>query len=250
MAGDGEPGPLLAVHQTDIDQGVLADLHQHAYHLLAWSATATVRIHAGSRDWLVPPTHALWVPAGCSHSGEVVRPGRGYGILLDPARCSISWSEPTGVRITPLVRELIRHLDQRSAGSRSAAESLLLGLLEPVTSTTFHVPLPTDPRVRSIAEALVSDPADGRDLAAWAVRANSSVRTLTRLFTAETGMPFAQWRAHVRVRAAVMRLARGDPVELTARAVGYRKPAAFSEAFRRITGQHPALYRGTDQSAE
>jgi hypothetical protein len=62
--------------------------------------------------------------------------------------------------------------------------------------------------------------------------------TLSRLFRAETGLSFATWRAHVRVRAAVPLLAGGTSVSATARAVGYRKPSAF----RRVTGQTPGTY--------
>ena len=298
-AEDGSAPPLLVLG-TDMDRGVLADLHQHADHLLLWSATATVRVHAADRDWLVPPTHALWMPAGCSHAGDVLRPGRSYGVLLDAARCPVSWSGPTGVLMTPLLRELVLHLapgpvgtgpagtnsagtgpisnrpvsnrpdggtpagssarGSSAAGSsaglvrvpgdssatRRAAEALLLELLEPAPSTAFHVPRPSDPRAGAIADALIANPADQRDLATWASSTNTSVRTITRLFVGETGMTFAQWRLHARVQAAVTRLARGASVESAARAVGYRKPAAFSEAFRRVTGQHPALYRGDD----
>ena len=253
---DNSSTPPLLVLGTDMDRGVLTDLHQHADHLLMWSATATVRIHTAQRDWLVPPTHALWVPAGCSHAGDVLRPGRSYGVLLDTARCPVSWTEPTGVLMTPLLRELVRHLalltaehTERarvpdSSATRPAAESLLLALLEPTPSTAFHVPSPSDPRVKTIADVLLADPADQRDLATWASHTHTSVRTITRLFTAETGMTFAQWRLHARVQAAITYLAQGASVEAAARAVGYRKPAAFSEAFRRVTGQHPILYRG------
>ncbi|WP_238589326.1 helix-turn-helix domain-containing protein [Pseudonocardia sp. HH130629-09] len=60
------------------------------------------------------------------------------------------------------------------------------------------------------------------------------------MFRAETGMTFAQWRTHARVRAALVLLARGTSVGATARAVGYRKPGAFAEAFRRVTGRAPS----------
>jgi AraC-like DNA-binding protein len=230
--------------RADFDRAVLVEQHDHADHLIAWSAAATVSIRTGSRDWIVPPTHGLWVPAGCPHSVQVSRPGHGYAVLLRPDRCPSAWTEPTGVLITPLIRELIIHLDRHPEQTPESrfAESLLLALLEPVPTAMFHVPLPQDRRLRRIADALVADPADGRDLAAWASDAGSSVRTLTRLFARETGMTFAQWRTLVRVRAALACLARGVSIGATARAVGYHKPGAFSETFRRITGQHPRAY--------
>ena len=240
----GARPPLLVTVRTDLDRGMLAEQHQHSNHLIAWSASATVSLRTGIRDWLVPPTHGLWVPADCPHAVEVVRPGHGYAVLLSADRCPIAWTEPTGVLITPLIRELIIHLDRHpdQTNTRSTAVSLLLSLLEPVPSTTFHVPLPDDARTRTIADALIANPADRRDLAAWASDTNTSVRTITRLFTHETGMSFAQWRTLVRIRAALTHLARGSSVGATARAVGYHKPSAFAETFHRITGQHPSIY--------
>jgi AraC-like DNA-binding protein len=248
LSGNG--APLLLAVWSNLDRSIAFDQHQHDDHLLGWSATATVAIRTGARDWLVPPTHGLFLPAGTLHTTEVLRAGHGYAVLLNAARCSVTWTEPTGVLITPLIRELIVHLDRQPDDSptRSHAEALLLALLRPAPTTTFHVPLPEDPRTRAIADALLANPADPRDLAAWADDTNTSVRTITRLFTQETGMPFAQWRTHVRIRAALTHLARGRSVGATARAVGYRKPGAFSEAFRRVTGQHPGSYLQPDDA--
>lgn len=243
--------PLLVTSGTAFDQDLALDEHQHPrHHMIIWSATATITMRTGNRDWLVPPTHGLWIPAGTSHAAEVIRSGNSYGLLLSVERCTTIGTEPTGVLITPLIRELIIHLNQYPDpnSTRAHAESLLLALLEPVPSTTFHVPLPDDPRIRTIAETLVAHPADERDLTAWARRTNTSVRTITRLFTRETGMTFAQWRTHIRIRAALTHLARGNSVGVTARAVGYRKPGAFAETFRRLTGQHPTIYHHTSST--
>jgi AraC-like DNA-binding protein len=235
-------GTVLATARTEFDAGLAFGLHEHPFHLLSWSETATVTHRTADRDWLVPPTHALWMPAGVPHALAVVRGGRGYGVVLSAQHCPVSWTEPTGVLVTPLVRELIVHLDRHPRRARTRAETLLAELLEPVPSTTFQLPMPTDPRLRDVTEALLADPADDRDLAAWADHAATSVRTLTRLFQAQTGMTFAQWRTHARIRAALTLLAEGVPIRATARAVGYRKPGAFTEAFRRITGDLPSVY--------
>jgi len=246
--GGDVTGTVLATLRGEMSRGFAFDLHVHEFHLLSWSDTITTAHRTADRDWLVPPTHALWMPAGVPHALAVVRDGLGYGVAVEasPDRPAVApWSEPTGVLVTPLVRELIVHLDRHPGQARAQAEALLVDLLEPVPSTTFQLPVPTDPRARDIADALMADPADDRDLAAWAHHAATSVRTVARLFQAETGMTFAQWRTHARVRAALTHLAEGVSVGATARAVGYRKPGAFAEAFRRVTGQSPSAYGPT-----
>ena len=217
--------------------------HTHPEALLAWSDSATVTISNGTRDWILPPGHAMWIPAETPHAIDVVRSGRGSALAFDPRDCPVAWREPTALVITPLIRELVRHLarlDGPAAPERQRAEAVLFDLLEPAPATTIRVPMPTDDRLRAIVEGLLADPADGRDLARWAYDVGAGVRTVSRLFAAETGMTFGRWRTHARIRAAVTLLADGLPVGAVARRVGFKKPAAFAEAFRRVTGRPPS----------
>jgi AraC-like DNA-binding protein/quercetin dioxygenase-like cupin family protein len=235
---------LVVIGQPKVDPGSVGE-HRHRRNMLCWSESGTIALHAGGREWLVPPNQGLWIPAGILHSVEVRQPGGVRVVVFVDDHGPSEWREPTGVPITPLVAELIVHLDEnRQRGAlRHHAESLLLGVLEAVPNTVFDVPIPTDDRIRRIADALIANPADPRDLDEWAFAVKAGVRTISRLFTAETGMTFARWRTRVRMRAAVGHLAAGASVGAAARAVGYRKPAAFAETFHRLTGQHPGIYR-------
>ncbi|WP_237535898.1 AraC family transcriptional regulator [Streptomyces sp. SID3343] len=235
----GESGPLAPF---------FVETHSHPAPILMWTSTATVTVGTLARDWLIPPGYGLWIPGGIEHAGSVLHAGEGSLIVFAPDHCPITWSEPTGVSIGPLLRELIAHLDRTGPQdpSRPHAEALMFTLLVPLPTHDIHVSVPTDPRVRAIAEQIVADPADPRELAAWADHVHAGVRTLSRLFRSETGLSFAHWRTQVRIRAAVQLLAGGASVNATARAVGYRKPSAFINAFRRITGQTPGTYTHTD----
>jgi AraC-like DNA-binding protein len=219
-------------------------MHSHPEPKLIWTATATLSITTASKEWLVPPGYGLWIPGDHEHGVAALHLGEGSVITFAPTDCPISWAEPTGVEIGPLLLELIEHLQTSGPddGSRLPAEALLFALLQPLPTHEIHVAMPTDPRVRIIAERLIADPADSRELAFWADEVHAGVRTLSRLFRAETGVSFAQWRTQVRIRAAIQLLADGTPVKATARAVGYTKPSAFIEAFRRATGQTPGTY--------
>lgn len=234
----------VTVALSQLGQGKYKAHHHHPHHLIVWAKSATVTVRTEGRDWLVPPTQGLWLPAGIRHAVDGLRPGASCTIAIAVQRFSRSWLEPVGVGVTPLIRELVDYLESHTDrdDTRIHAEALLMDLLEPTTSTSLDVPLPTDPRIRIIAEALIANPADQRDLATWGHQVGAGVRTLTRLFSTETGMTFASWRTHVRVRAALNLLARGNSVGATARAVGYRKPGAFSDAFQRVTGQAPSIY--------
>jgi AraC-like DNA-binding protein len=237
--------PILSMgRDIDTDHRTYEHVHSHPEPKLVWTSTATLSITTASRDWLVPPGYGLWIPGGREHGVATLQFGEGSVITFSPHDCPITWDEPTGVRINRLLLELIAHLGDADAleRSRQPAETLMFSLLKPLPTHDINISMPTDPRVRVIAERLVADPADARELAFWADEVHASVRTLSRLFRAETGFSFAQWRTQVRIRAAIRLLADGQPVNTTARAVGYTKPSAFINAFRRSTGQTPGTY--------
>lgn len=214
--------------------------HVHAGPVLLSSQSATLLGTAGPRDWLIPPGHGLWVPGNVEHGGTVLRDGELSIIHFAPSGGPVVWDEPTGFAIGPLLRELIRHL--RDSGPYPLAEALMVDLLEPLAPHDVQVSLPTDPRVRLIAEKILADPSDQRELAAWADHVHAGTRTLSRLFRTETGLSFAAWRTRVRIRAAIHLLGDGRPVGTIAHAVGYHSPSAFITAFRRVTGQTPGTY--------
>jgi AraC-like DNA-binding protein len=236
--------PILCIDRDTAHDHELLHLHSHPEPVLTWSSTATLIGTVAGRDWLIPPGYGLWVPGDIEHSGAVLHAGEMSTITFAPDHCPITWTEPTCFTVGPLLREIITHLHRIAPDdhSRSAAETLMFELLTPLPAHHIHVTMPADPRARTIAEQLIAHPADQRELTAWADHVHTSVRTLSRLFRAETGLNFATWRTHVRIRAAIPLLAHGTPVNATARAVGYRKPSAFIAAFRRTTGQTPGTY--------
>jgi len=236
--------PILSIGRGAAGPHLLVETHAHSGPKLLWTSTATLAVTIASRDLLVPPGYALWVPGGVEHAVAALHAGEMSIITFAADHCLITWTEPTGVSVGPLLRELIAHLHRIGPQdpSRPHAETLMFDLLTPLPARDIHVSMPADPRVRAIADQLIANPADQRELAAWADHVHAGVRTLSRLFLSETGVSFAQWRTRVRIRAAIQHLASGASVNATARAVGYRKPSAFIAAFRRATGQTPATY--------
>ena len=103
----------------------------------------------------------------------------------------------------------------------------------------LHLPLPASPRLAELARSLIARPDDPRGLDAWARGAAMSTRSFTRRFRAETGLPFAAWRAQLRMLLAIERIAGGASITAIAGELGYSTPSAFSAAFRRVFGTPP-----------
>jgi AraC-like DNA-binding protein len=222
--------------------------HVHDMHQLVWAADGVLTVIADAGTWVLPPSRALWMPAGVTHETNASERSTMRTLYLRPQACPIRWDSPTPILATRLLAALIEHLDDSSLDPphRSRAEQLVLDLLEPVDVATIQVTMPTDERALGVARALTSNPADTRNLTAWGREVRASGRTLTRAFLADTGIPFARWRTMVRLQAAIPLLAAGEPVANVAEYVGYDTPSAFIAAFRRETGVTPgACFRTT-----
>jgi AraC-like DNA-binding protein len=224
--------------------GARFDWHTHLDHQLAWAASGVLVVVTETSTWVLPPTRALWIPAGLRH--ETMSSGRATmrALYVRPDLCSVSWPEPTPVTARPLLAELIGYLEDEplDPARRARAEQVLVDLLEPVAMTTIEVRMPAEDRAREVAEALRVNPADQRTLAEWGRHVGASSRTLARAFVAGTGMPFGRWRTLLRLQTALTALAAGEPVSNVARRVGYETSSAFTAAFHRETGMAPGTY--------
>lgn len=216
--------------------------HFHDMHQLLWAPDGVVTLQTEDRDWLVPPSVGLWIPAGVVHGVAGSRAGRVHCLYFDCERYPQPWTAVTPLAVSPLAREILLYLDDTEVtpDQRRPAEVVLLDALSPVSLAALYIPIPVDTRARAVAEAIIADPSDGRDLASWAWRVHTSERTLRRLFVEETCMSFTIWRLHVRMRAALKLLAEGQSVQEASRKVGYTNTASFIVAFSRVVGVSPS----------
>lgn len=250
MSGSGHAGTLdasgagaIMVAALDLASGQGFQPHEHDDHQLAWVSSGALTVGSEAGTWVLPPTLALWLPAGTRHSIAATGPTAMWGIYFRPD-VQPGWNEPTVVAAHPLLQQLIMHLANPDLAddARLRAEAVLLDQLDPVAVTTLSVPWPVDDRAQRVATALVSDASDSRTLDQWGRIVGASGRTLARAFTGDTGMTFGRWRTHVRLRAALVHLSNGEPVSRVAGRVGYLTPSAFVAAFKQTLGVSPGAY--------
>ena len=224
--------------------GTAFSWHSHDDHQLAWAPRGVLTVVTDASTWVLPPTRALWIPAGLRHETRADGRATMQALYIKPDLCRIRWPDPTPIAARPLLAGLIGYLDRESLGParRERAEAVLTDLLEPVARTTIEVRMPADERAREVAQALAANPADRRTLGQWGHAVGASERTLARAFQAGAGIPFGRWRLLLRLQAALPALASGQPVSSVARRVGYESTSAFVAAFRQETGLTPAAY--------
>jgi AraC-like DNA-binding protein/quercetin dioxygenase-like cupin family protein len=243
-AADIDPAAAVSVVTFPMPKGLVFDWHTHTDHQLAWAASGVLTVRTQVSAWVLPPSRALWIPAGVPHETLSAGAATMRSAYLRPDRCPVSWAEPTPVSAGALLSELMGYLEDGSLppDRRARAEAVLIDLLRPVAMTTVEVRWPADNLARQVADRLADSPADGRTLAGWGREVGASERTLARAFLVETGVSFGRWRTMLRIQAALTALAAGDPVAVVARRVGYDSGSAFVQAFRRETGVTPGAY--------
>ncbi|MEU6266746.1 AraC family transcriptional regulator [Saccharopolyspora shandongensis] len=249
IAGAVPPGiGAIVVGNFPLSSGQWFEEHSHPQHQLAWTRRGVLGVAVGDVHWVLPPTLALWLPGGVVHRTGATRDAVLSSLYFEPDRCVLDWAEPTPVGVDGLLAQLIAYLgrDDLADDARLRGEAVVFDLLRPLPTTPIEVPRPVDERVRTVADALLADPADQRSMDAHAQAVGVSRRTLTRLFVHDTGMSFDRWHTHARLRAALALLAEGQPVSRVAHAVGYATPSAFLAAFKRTVGTSPSRYLGGD----
>jgi len=157
------------------------------------------------------------------------------------------------ISVNPLLRELILRIAEMAAlDSRVAAEARLMGVLmdelESARIEPLLLPLPSDSRAMAVAESVLSNPAEVLTVETLARSAGLGVRTLERLFRAETGMRFGLWRQKARLLESVRVLVDGGSVTDAALESGYSSVSAYIAAFKQTFGCTPGGLL-TDRSA-
>jgi len=243
---DRIPRPV-ASRSRELPQGHIVETHHHRRAQLLFASRGTMVVSTDQGIWVVPTQRAVWIPAFVDHAvlarSELSLRSLYFSppIVPDmPKACAV-------VTVSELLRQLILTavalpIDYDEDGADGRLIGVLLDQIQTLPETPLHLPMPTDTRLQKITETLTRNPADPQSLEDWATTAGASSRTLTRLFTAETGMTFRQWRQQVRLLEALARLADGEPVTAVALDLGYDSQSAFISMFRKSLGTTPGRY--------
>ena len=139
--------------------------------------------------------------------------------------------------------------------AHAVAQELVLFLRRPGSQSQFSVPLwsaqPSTGPIRAVVAAVHADPGARHAISDLAGQARLSPRQLQRRFTAELGVPPAEYVERVRIEAARRALAEGDdPVTVIARRCGFGAAETLRRAFHRHLGVAPSDYRDRFRSLE
>ncbi|WPO43227.1 helix-turn-helix transcriptional regulator [Tardiphaga sp. 42S5] len=221
--------------------------HEHRKGQLLYMARGVVTCETPDDAWVIPGQSAIWIPPGVAHRSSGSGSMESYCLFVEEECAATMPRSCCLVAVCPLFQELLRRAARQPAATDDfGRESRLAGVIidELTTAPTQHMslPMPTDPRLRRIAEAVISDPSDKATVAQWASRVGLGERTLCRLLQQETGMSFGRWRRQLHVLVGLRRLRAGQTVQAVAVDLGYESASGFTAMFRKTVGKPPARY--------
>lgn len=245
--------PLVTARHHLHPAGAVTPSHIHAEAQFGVVLQGTMTIIDAAGWWLAPPGRGVWVPPGRAHEAQYSETSSMILLLLDPALGGGPLSTCRTLVVSDLARALALEIARLCAEDHAPAAGdgealalcgrlLALDLARRPDGPPLFVPQGQDRRLRRVTEGLRGDPGCDWSVGQWAAWAGSSPRTLARLFVAETGLSFGRWRDHVRVVAAIDRLARGQSITQTALDLGYQSASAFTTMFGRRLGMPPGRF--------
>jgi AraC-like DNA-binding protein/quercetin dioxygenase-like cupin family protein len=240
-------GAAIVVRQTTYPSGFHITAHWHARAQFLFAVSGTMTVRTLRRGWIVPPSRALWIPAGTVHEIRINGTVEMRSLYIEPAAAAGMWDECVVLEVTSLARELVVRagalpLRYDENGDDGLLMRLLLAEIRRLSVCALDLPLPESADLVRLCERVLNDLSARRPCRMQAEKLSMSTRTLYRRFLKETGITFARWQQQARLLDAIRRLAEGASVTATALDLGYESTSAFSAMFRRSLGQTPRAF--------
>lgn len=235
-------GPLLVARQISFPGGHHIAAHRHIRGQFLFAAAGTMFVRSSGHAWMVPPSRALWIPAGVKHAIDAYGELHMRTLYLNATSAALLPHDCVVLEVTKLLRELIVRMTSPPEHESDEAIDLIarLAILEisRLPRCALELPLPVSADLIEMCEPILKHPPRGDEQP----RASGSARTLYRRFLAETGLSFVQWQRQACLLHAIRMLSSGLSVTEVALELGYESPSAFTAMFRRQLGLTPRSF--------
>ncbi len=232
---------------TEYPDGFTVPEHRHSRSQLLHALSGVVLITTPYGRWMVPPDHAMWLPAGVGHSVEMFGNVSMRSIYVEPRAVEGLPEHLKVVAMTELMRSLIAEaarlpVEPEPGGRDAFLVGLLLHEIPRLAERPLGLPMPSDPRLLALCRQFVAHPSPRVTIDDWADQAGMSRRTFTRSFQKQLGVSLSTWRRQALLFAALPRLADGEAITSVALDLGYESVPAFTTMFKGMLGAAPRDY--------
>ncbi|MDB4837967.1 helix-turn-helix transcriptional regulator [Marinomonas sp.] len=221
--------------------------HSHPRGQFLWAEKGVLRITVKGAVWVVPPTHAIWIPSNQHHQVTSETKSMIRNLYIDPSY-PIRRQEKRVIMLTmtPLLREIIIKLTdtKRTLKPHQIKHLGLIAIdeLEELDPFNNYIHSGQDPRLQRLISHIVQHPNQTALLPELSNSVGASVRTIERLFKAETGMTFRQWRSRFKLMNSLTQFTEGKSSTTVAHELGYKSVSSFIATFKTQFGCTPQEY--------
>lgn len=206
-------------------------------------------VRAADGLWILPPSHALWMPAGVVHQIRTNGPVEMRTLYIQPRHAQRIKNECHVVFVSALLRELIVRAMEFPAlydlrGMPGRVMTLILDEVARLPAQPLGLRMPRDPRLLRLCELVLRDLSTAEPIARLGAAVGLSERSVMRLFPKHTGLSFRRWHNQARPLKAFELFDQGQSLTRVALDVGYSGPSAFAKMCRRTLGKAPTALRG------
>lgn len=221
--------------------------HQHQKAQLLFAVRGVINCEVEGAVLIVPPQCAVWIPGGLPHtvfgSGEV----ECISLFIEPPEASNLPNECCTITVSSFFCHLLMRANELPErydvdGPDGRIVSVIFDELAAAPVEDLRLPIPSDPRLKKLANLLIAAPADHATVAEWASRIAVSERSLNRMLAEQVGMSFSRWRRQLHIVLALRRLSAGQKVQAVAMDLGYESASSFVTMFRKMVGKPPSRY--------
>lgn len=243
-----DPSQNIIAHSKNFGSGELSrPAHSHPRAQLVWSDRGIMKVAVPGSQWLVPNSHAIWVPGGIEHEMTANSEVTTCFIFVDQNACQSMPNRCCVLQMTKLMQQLLIHFLTLSETNipKDRLQRLALVIMDEMTElneTPLDLPAGLSARLKKITFCLINNEEKPKTLSQVASQFALSERTLERLFKKETGLTFSEWNRRMKfIRAIELLNEDKSSVEIAA-ILGYRSASAFIAAFKKQFGTTPQLY--------
>lgn len=220
-------------------------MHQHKKGQLLFAPQGCMSFALENSICILPPTKAVWIPPSTQHRATMTNVVAYRSLYFDCTAFQCP-SDITMIEVNALLKALIDKMAlwtwDKPEDEMKNTTALFWEEFYAAKRHSFQLPLPSNRRFKTFREQLMQESFLVPDLTSVADSVGASTKTVTRLFKAETGMSYQDWRHQWRLLKAIELLSREMQVNDVSHWLGFSSDSAFIAFFKKQTGQTPLSF--------
>lgn len=248
----------LIDHQTTFDADTLdvpvigvaarvgrhdSGMHEHQKGQLLYAPQGCMTIDLQGCRSVLPPTQAAWIPPNTIHRASMNNVVEYRSLYFDTNCFTTAPNTIQFLTVNDLFKALIDRMsywpwDINSEQTHNTT-TLFWEEFESALAESHILPIPSDPRVKGALKRFLTGELCLPSLEKFSHDVGASSKTISRIFSKETGMSFQAWRQQWRLQRATELLALGQSVLDVSYALEFSSDSAFIAFFKQHMGITP-----------